>query len=85
MFHNMKLGRLHKDVPANAPTLRAHAITGMTAPPKLDRSHITYQPIMGGNDTCGDCTWNGVANAIKAQAALGGFDVAIPDTAPVAA
>ncbi len=74
----MQLGRRCAPVPANAPTFAAHAFAAQKAPPKLIRAHVPFQPAMDGNDTVGDCTWTGLANAIRAQAALSGFQVNIP-------
>ena len=75
MFRGMKLGRIEAPVPTHAPSLRAHAIAGLTAPPRLLRDHVGYQPAMDGNDDCGDCTCVALANAIRAQAALQGYQV----------
>lgn len=84
MSQAFKLGRISKPVPDRAPNLRMHALAAMTAPPKLDRSHIDYRPQLDGNSQIGDCTAVGIANAIRAQAALAGYQVDIPEADTVA-
>ena len=73
----MKLGLNIRPLPVGAPSLRAHAIAGYTAPARLVRNHVDYRPGMFGNDEAGDCTCVAIANAILAQVALSGYRVGI--------
>ena len=78
MFRDMKLGRIGRPLPPGVPSLREHAVAGMVAPARLLRDDVEYRPAMDGNDAVGDCTCAAVSNAIRAQAALRGYQVAIP-------
>ena len=75
----MRLGRLPADPAAlaRAPTLAAHRFAAMPPPPRLDRSHIAFQPGLYGNDHLPDCTAAGLANAAGMVAAINGFELAI--------
>ena len=79
----MRLGRLPHDPAriAALPQFGRHALAAELAPPKLDRSGITWFPGLDGNDQIGDCTAVGIANAARAMAAIGGFVLPIPPTA----
>jgi hypothetical protein len=79
MFHPMKLGRVAKPVPANAPSLRRHAMAQATAAPVLDRTHLRYRPQIFANQSVGDCTCAAIGNAVLGQAALWGYTVDITD------
>lgn len=83
MRHEMKLGRIHQDVPANAPSLSMHAIASVTAPPKLIRDSIRFQPRMFSNQLYGNCAWAGIGNALLAQTALAGYPGNVADGAPL--
>lgn len=78
MFQTFRLGRVRAPIPRGAPSLRAHAMAAAQAPAKLIRDHLPFRPDMGGNDSTGDCTCAAVANAVRAQAAIGGYQVNIP-------
>ena len=53
----------------------------MPAPARLNRAGSGLRPGLYGNDALGDCTCAGLANAVRAQAVLAGFDVDISDEA----
>ncbi len=73
----VRLGRISRPIPHGVPTLRGHAMAREAAPSRLPRDHLDYRPALNGNDQCGDCTCVAVADTIRAQAALGGFQVGI--------
>lgn len=81
-----KLGRLPCDPAkiARAPSLYGHRMASLPPPPRLIRDHIAYQPQMFANNTLGDCTCAGLANAALAAATLDGFGLSIPDDKVVA-
>ena len=81
----MRLGRLpHNPLAvALAPQLAAHRFGAFAPPPKLDRSHIDYQPGLFRNDVLPDCSAAGIVNAASAASALNGSALAIdPATVP---
>lgn len=84
MYEDVKLGRKPAVLPANMPNFRAHALATMIAPPRLNRDHVAIQPKMDGNNRLGNCTAAGIANAIRAQAALGGFQCNITELDTIA-
>ena len=77
---SFKLGRLPAppDLLARAPSLRGHRMASAPAPTRLDRSSVPFQPALDDNDVLGDCTAVGIANAARGQAALYGYELAIP-------
>ena len=81
MFSRYKLGKQAAHLPIGMPTLARHSIATMTPPVSVDRSHVgMFQPQMDANDSVGDCTAVAVANAVRAQAALQGYQVPISTT-----
>ncbi|NHN93852.1 hypothetical protein [Acetobacter sicerae] len=72
-----KLGKLAARHDPRAPKMARLSLMQRTAPARLLRDHIDPAPLMLGNDQTGDCTSVGLANAFRAQAALGGFQVSV--------
>ena len=75
----MALGKRAAVIDGRMPHLAGHRMASAMAPAKIDRSSIAFLPGMYCNDRIGDCTAAGLANAARAQAALGGFDIGIAD------
>lgn len=75
-----RLGRQPHDpaVIARMPTLAGHPLASMPVEPTLNRDNVNFWPGLYGNDTIGDCSAVGLANAARAQAALSGFDIPMP-------
>lgn len=65
------------------PQLSGHPIAGAAAPPALNRSNIAFQPGLYDNDFVGDCAEAGYANCMRAASALCGFDIPMPENAPI--
>ena len=74
---NYKLGKCAAKHDPKSPRMSALPFMTRTAPARLLRDHIDPSPLMLGNDTLGDCTSVGIANALRAQCSLGGFQVAV--------
>nr|WP_194300225.1 hypothetical protein [Acetobacter lovaniensis] len=74
-----KLGCRPAVVLPGQPRLGGLRMMARKAPSVLDRSHINPAPLMLGNDQIGDCTSVGLANALRATAALGGFQIGVDD------
>lgn len=72
-----RLGCLPARVQARQPRLAGLRMMQVLPPPRLLRTGIDPAPLMLGNDTLGDCTSAGLGNAIRAVAALGGYQVAV--------
>ncbi|MBO1326033.1 hypothetical protein K2X14_10295 [Acetobacter sp. TBRC 12305] len=72
-----RLGCLPARVLLRQPRLAGLRMMQALAPPSLPRTGIDPAPLMLGNDTLGDCTSAGLGNAIRAVAALGGYQVAV--------
>jgi len=62
----MRLGRLPHDPVAVAAAPRHVMAAAAPVPPVLNRLHLPYQPGLYRNDTLGDCTAAGMANALTA-------------------
>lgn len=77
MFASYQLGRTLGEAPSDAPKL-SRSMKMRLAPARLDRSHVPFRPAMDHNDRIGNCTAVGVANSIRAQAALSGWQANIP-------
>lgn len=73
------LGKKAAVIDARMPQLAGHRMASVAAPAKIDRSAVAFSPGLYRNDRIGDCTAAGLANAARAQAALGGFDIGIAE------
>lgn len=78
MKQNYRLGAKPPQAGLSLPRLPG-PLAARIAPPKLDRSNVVFQPLLGMNNTYGDCTAAGLANAAEAKASLGGFSLGISD------
>ena len=73
------LGKKAAVIDARMPRLAGHRLASAVAPAKIDRSAVAFSSGLYCNDRIGDCTAAGLANAARAQAVLGGFDLGIAD------
>lgn len=78
-----KLGCRPAVVLPSQPRLDGLRMMARKAPSVLDRSHINPAPLLLGNDQIGDCTSVGLANALRATAALGGFQIGVDDDSAI--
>lgn len=72
-----KLGRKPAKTQPNQPRLSGLRMMARKAPARLIRDHIDPAPLMLGNDQLGNCTSVGIANHLRATAALGGYQIDI--------
>jgi hypothetical protein len=80
---NLRLGCLPHDPVALASAPR-HRFGAILPPAVLDRSGIDFTPGLFNNDTYGDCTAVGLANAARGIAALNGYDLVVDPDTPLA-
>ena len=76
MLETLRLGCMVREAPVGTPQLLG-ALRVEMAPAALSRGHVAFAPAMDGNDTLSDCTAAGLANAIRAQAAIAGVQVGL--------
>lgn len=74
-----KLGCRPAERRAGQPRLSGLRMMARKAPARLVRDHVDPAPLLLGNDRVGDCTSVGLANHIRATAALAGFQVAVTE------
>lgn len=72
-----KLGCRPAKTQPNQPRLSGLRMMARKAPARLIRDHIDPAPLMLGNDQLGNCTSVGIANHLRATAALGGYQIDI--------
>ncbi|MFT9046168.1 hypothetical protein [Acetobacter orientalis] len=72
-----KLGCKPAKTLPNQPRLSGLRMMARKAPDRLIRDHIDPAPLMLGNDQLGNCTSVGIANHLRATAALGGYQIDI--------
>ena len=78
LIPNRRLGAIPASHPKGLPELRSfRALMAPKPLPTLLRTGIDPRPEMLGNDTIGDCTSVGVANAMNAFAALNKFHIRV--------
>ncbi|WP_039904938.1 hypothetical protein [Acetobacter tropicalis] len=72
---NRKLGCKPAETRPLQPRLSGLRMMARKAPARLVRNHIDPAPLMLGNDQIGDCTSVGLANHLRATAALAGYQI----------
>ncbi|GBQ69849.1 hypothetical protein AA103196_2330 [Ameyamaea chiangmaiensis NBRC 103196] len=73
------LGARPAQTRAQQPSLNVLKMMVRRAPNQLERGGIDPKPSMLGNDILGNCTSVGIANHLRATAALAGFEVGVRD------
>lgn len=70
-----QLGCKPAETRVNQPRLSGLRMMARKAPARLVRDHIDPAPLMLANDQIGDCTSVGIANHLRATAALAGYQI----------